>query len=248
MASNVSLGVFRNVENVHFRFQFQDFAGALTTPTSAPVFKLYFGSASGSSIITGVMASGDITGQYVGTIDIDDYDGAASVLPDGRYFIEAYTADAGISNHSFYTFQVAEQSDFILDNALYAFILFMDQLNVDGSGSLRTAMENYIWNADPADHAAADTFAARTFTEDNLADILLALSVGAGYTTDNDLATLKTKADTIEAVSTGRWEIDPIAKQLTFYELNGTTVLAQFNLRDSEGELSTTNVHEREPV
>jgi len=247
MASGVSLGVFQLTENVNFRFQYQDITGALVNPSSPPVYKLYAANSVSSSLVTNPMSVGEITGQYIGVVDVSDYDGLGTPLPHGRYTIEVYTPDPGISNHTIYSFQVNEVADIVLDAVLYAFIQFMSQFD-DGSGQAGPVISGWIWDALKADHVIADTFGEATLSKTNLDDLLSALSITSGFTAGNDIETIKEKIDTLEKVAVGRWRIDVSARQLVFYELDGSTELMRFDLTDAEGDPTTTNVADRNPA
>jgi len=49
-------------------------------------------------------------------------------------------------------------------------------------------------------------------------------------------------------VAGGKWVIDSVNKQLTLYKSDNATLVATFNLKDSAGVLSVTNVFTRERV
>jgi hypothetical protein len=54
------------------------------------------------------------------------------------------------------------------------------------------------------------------------------------------------KISNILKIETGRWRIT--ANTLVFYDTNETTPLYTFNLKDSSGNPTETNVYERDPV
>ena len=55
-----------------------------------------------------------------------------------------------------------------------------------------------------------------------------------------------TNLSNIIKVEMGKWEIS--SNKLIFYDTNGTSVLYQFNLKDSSGNPTETNVYKREPI
>jgi len=46
----------------------------------------------------------------------------------------------------------------------------------------------------------------------------------------------------------GRWKIDTAQNKLFFYDLDGTTVLREFNLKDAAGSPTSADIYERTPV
>jgi hypothetical protein len=54
------------------------------------------------------------------------------------------------------------------------------------------------------------------------------------------------KIASILKIETGKWKI--LSNQFIIYDTNGTTPLYTFNLKDSSGNPTETNVYERDPV
>jgi len=62
---------------------------------------------------------------------------------------------------------------------------------------------------------------------------------------------IKVDTEYLAKVEQGRWKIfttGPDANRLVLYDLDGTTVLKKFDLKDSSGSATTTSVFERVPV
>lgn len=62
---------------------------------------------------------------------------------------------------------------------------------------------------------------------------------------------VQTTVDEIKQVEEGRWKIFTTggdANRLVFYQADGVTVLKKFDLKDSSGNPTTTNIFERVPV
>ena len=241
------LGYFESTENVNFLFQYIDDTNAYASPVSPPVFRIY---QSNGTQVTGAaltMTAQAFTGQYRGSVNIDDWDSLGSVLTPGKYLIFVYTTDTGSANSAYYYFDVvatntniASQGGILVDlDALFAPAI--------SAASLGAYIEDSVWDADPADHVAADTFAEVQLSADNKADLLSALGITAGFTAGNDLASIASSTVKCEAVAVGRWKVDGVSKSLTLYELDDTTPLVVFDLKDSEGDLTTVDIFERTP-
>lgn len=68
-----------------------------------------------------------------------------------------------------------------------------------------------------------------------------------GYPDDieNSIGLLATDISFIKGIEGGRWKIDSEAKQMIFYGSDNTTILATFNLLDSDGIATSGSVFER---
>ena len=68
-----------------------------------------------------------------------------------------------------------------------------------------------------------------------------------GYPDDIEdlLGTMETDLSFIKEIEGGRWKIDTDTKQMIFYKSDNTTIVATFNLLDSNQAASFSNVFER---
>jgi hypothetical protein len=122
--------------------------------------------------------------------------------------------------------------------------------SIDGGASLQ-ACERYryggnesyseditdgVWNADIVDYQGTGTLgSAVSQTKADTATILI-----------NQL-TATSLVETLLKYQTNRTRIDPLAKTLTIYDDDCTTVLQVFDLKDSNGNASVIEVCERRP-
>jgi len=93
-----------------------------------------------------------------------------------------------------------------------------------------------VWDQDTANHVIADTFGA--LMQDIYVDTT---DLRVDSVTIIDLVTLLLKYES------NRTKIDKVAKTLTVYDNNGITPIKVFNLKDSTGTPSVTEVTERVP-
>jgi len=63
-----------------------------------------------------------------------------------------------------------------------------------------------------------------------------------------NLATMETALAFIKQIEQGRWKIDPVTKQMTFFCIDKITPMITFNLKNASGNPTTTDVFERIPV
>lgn len=94
-----------------------------------------------------------------------------------------------------------------------------------------------VWDATASAHITPGTTGEKlSQTAANVANLVL------------DMVTVKNLVDLILKYDTNRTKIDPIAKTLTIYENDCTTPLRVFQLLDSTGNPSVTEVCERKPI
>jgi hypothetical protein len=235
-----NLGIFEATESVTLHFQFIDSGGDFAAPTSPPIYRVY--NSAGALVGAGpyAMTVSTPAGHYFGVLDLT----AELITTVGRYTIQAYVPAVGEATYAFYTFDlVAAGSNYV------NFTTDITDLSDKFAGvtTIEQTIEDTVWDSDPADHSAGNTFGARTFTEQNIGDVLSALSVDVAYTVGNDLATLAADLVTSKLALVGRWKIDTIAKTLTMYEADQVTPLVVFELFNPSGDPATTNVAERVP-
>jgi hypothetical protein len=67
---------------------------------------------------------------------------------------------------------------------------------------------------------------------------------------DTYTSLVEARADLLQVrkISEGRWKINTSTKQLVLYDDDDTTPLITFNLKDSAGTATATNIFERTPV
>jgi hypothetical protein len=231
-----------STQNIRFFFQYVDFTGALTNPTTPPVFNLY--DPSGFLVLTAQsMLTSTVSGLYRGNIDTTSIPSVGN----GRYTIHAYTPDVGLNNYATYSFEIVPNEGTFKGLADFVTLASTPLADIIADGGLEDAIGKYVWDALLADHVAGDTFGEATLPKDNLEDILSALSIDAGYVAGNDLASIKSQVDLLEKYQSGRWKIDPVAKTMTFYDDDDSTPILVFDLLDAEGTPTTINIAERIP-
>jgi hypothetical protein len=64
----------------------------------------------------------------------------------------------------------------------------------------------------------------------------------------NTLTLVSSSVDFTKHMTSGRWKLDTSENQMIFYKEDNSTVLATFNLFDSDGSATTTEVFERRKV
>ena len=72
-------------------------------------------------------------------------------------------------------------------------------------------------------------------------------TISSSVWSDSDALQLIADVASVKQINTGRWKIDTITNTMTFYDTDGTTSLYIFDLKDSSGFPSTSNVFERTP-
>lgn len=126
-------------------------------------------------------------------------------------------------------------------------------VRVDGGAGLAVADRYQPGRIQPADNV--QSFVNGVWDEPR-ADHLIVGSTGEAVSLDRaDLTTILTTSlpaifsllDLVRKYDTNRTEIDPVTKTLTVYDDDCTTVLRVFELYDSTGTLSVTDVCERVP-
>ena len=105
-------------------------------------------------------------------------------------------------------------------------------------------MDSYV-GAMAANTVTAAALATNAIDLDSLAPSAIT-EIQTGLLTPSDITTLSSKVDTLEAVALGRWKV--ISNQLVLYELDGTTPLATFDLKDADGNPSMVRIFERVPA
>lgn len=79
-------------------------------------------------------------------------------------------------------------------------------------------------------------------------DTFSRIGAPVGASVSADIASITAIVSTLKDYEEGRWKIDKTAKTMTFYKLDGITVVKVFNLKDDLGVASATNIFERVPV
>jgi hypothetical protein len=132
-------------------------------------------------------------------------------------------------------------------------------LRVDGGGTLITRLRYQTGSITPADSVSVETIVDGVWDEPR-SDHLIAGSTGEALTqirtnTLDIINNLYLDADSVlnlvkflTKMEAGRTKIDPVAKTLTVYDEDCTTVLRVFELYDSTGTPSVVDVCERVPV
>jgi hypothetical protein len=93
-----------------------------------------------------------------------------------------------------------------------------------------------VWEADQSDYLDINTMGGRhNATFNNVQQLLI------------DVATVEALIDTVRKYSTNRTRIDTTAQTLTVFDDDGITPLTVFDLKDSSGVGSTSEVCERDP-
>jgi hypothetical protein len=217
--------------------------------SDVPSWRVY--NMSGSEVTSSAtdMTSSGFAGQYHAVLDLDDLDGLGLTLAeDTSYIIKAYSTDAGVSNHAFYLLRVVPSGERDIDINQNISELYTDlHTPINAAGDLNTLIEESVWDSLKADHDVADSFGQIMLTVEQRDDLLNALSIDDGFTAGEDLSSIASTVVDNNAVLIGRWKIDPTTKVMTLYDLDNTTPLVSFDLKDSDGNPSTTNVHERFP-
>lgn len=254
MSMTMDIGDFTIGGNtpVTFYFQYLDADGKVAVPTSAPKWRIYSAATNSEITATGTdLVTAGFTGQYYGEFYANDYDGAQSTLNSGSYILKIYLPnnDAGQSTHALYFFRAVAQDKFSRFESPNFIANLHDEMynEMANAGGLGDLIETRVWDAAKLDHSVAATFGDNSLSGINKTALLSALSISddtASATLDN----MKAILDVLQAVSIGRWKINVTNKTLTFYQLDGVTPLIVFNLLDSGGDPSTSNVAERAPV
>jgi hypothetical protein len=91
------------------------------------------------------------------------------------------------------------------------------------------------------------------FAPDHVVSSVVTVSGGNVITGDiSDITptinAIKAKTDDIHQVETGRWKIDTATKKMIFYDTDGTTPLKEYDLKDENGNPTSSNPYERVPV
>lgn len=103
------------------------------------------------------------------------------------------------------------------------------------------AAASAVWDVPAADHVTAGTFGeSANQVRANTANIMNQLYLDADSVLEVVQLLLK--------LETGRTKIDPVTSTLTVYDNDCTTVLRQFNLLDSNGVASVSEICERKPT
>ena len=63
-----------------------------------------------------------------------------------------------------------------------------------------------------------------------------------------DASDIRTDLAFIKQIEQGRWKIDPVTKQMIFYAPDGYTPIRTFDLKDANGDATSTNIYERVPA
>lgn len=172
----------------------------------------------------------------------DSFVGEFTMIPmedgandDGFYKYEFTDVPDGYDPANTYTFR-ADGGPSIPTNSRY------QVARLDPSDSLDAAsVSEAVWDAPKADHLEpGSTGEALSQTKADTTAIAQNLYLGADNVKDMVEVLLKLEA--------GRTKIDPVARTLTVYDEDCTTVLRVFNLFDSTGAPSVTDVCERVPV
>jgi hypothetical protein len=93
-----------------------------------------------------------------------------------------------------------------------------------------------VWNADSAEYTTLNTFGDKV---NDIATDTTALRI--------DVTAALSVLDILLKYESNRTRVDPSANTLTIYDDDGTTVLQVFNLKDENGNPSSTCIYEREP-
>lgn len=74
------------------------------------------------------------------------------------------------------------------------------------------------------------------------------------WNTDNSdipFSTINSAVEELVSIAKGKWEIKttgPDANRLILYDIDGTTIIQKFDLKDASGSPTSTSVYKREPV
>lgn len=96
---------------------------------------------------------------------------------------------------------------------------------------------NEVWNSQTSDYIASGTFGLQN---NQIKADTTSISV--------NVTTALTVLDILLKYESNRTRVDPVAKTLTIYDDDGTTILQVFNLLDENGNPSADCVYERNPV
>lgn len=179
-------------------------------------------------VIDGSPAGDAFIGEFV-MIPMED-----GVNDDGFYKYEFTDAPDGFDESSTYTFR-SDGGTSIPPGERYQVARLDPSENLDA-----TAVENAVWDANRIAHNnPGSTGEGLNQIKADTTAIAQNLYLGADSVLEIVQLHLKLEA--------GRTKIDPVTKTLTIYDVNCTTILRQYNLYDSAGTASVTDVCERVP-
>jgi hypothetical protein len=177
-----------------------------------------------------------------GTPSGDSFVGEFTMIPmedgandDGFYKYEFTDAPDGYDPEKTYTFR-ADGGPSLPSNGRY------QVARLDPSDSLdAAAVGNAVWDVQKADHLVAGS------TGEALSQIKAdTTSIAQNLYLDAD--SVQNMMEVLLKLEAGRTKIDPTAKTLTVYDEDCTSILRVFELFDSTGTPSVTDVCERVPV
>lgn len=105
----------------------------------------------------------------------------------------------------------------------------------------------YRWT--PASLPVGQYFAEYTLVDTDGATFVGSEDVSIqDFASQTDLSGIKADVELIRKVETGRWKIDEVTDQMTFYDDDGVTPLLVFDLKNIGGLPDHVNIFERDPV
>lgn len=194
----------------------------------------------------------DIETVSTGTLPVVRIWEVSDGTPAGDAFIGEFTMvpmEDGANDDGFYKYEFTDSPDGYDPQKTYTFrsdggpsLPAVDRYQVarlDPSDNIES-ISDAVWDEPKADHlAAGSTGEALSQIKADTTAITQNLYLGADSVLDVVQTLLKLEA--------GRTKIDPVTKTLTVYDEDCTTILRQYNLYDSTGAPSVTDVCERVP-